>query len=65
MQYQEEGIDWKCKIDIKCQSKDGKVFLGDFHTSDSGRRHRDVLLEYHRAVVPFSRAVRPVRTLST
>ena len=54
MWNQEQGSDWKCKIDIKCQSKDGKVFLGDFHTSDSGRRHRDVLLEYHRAVVPFS-----------
>ena len=26
---------------------------------------RDVLFEYHRAVVPFCLAVRPVRTLST
>ena len=26
---------------------------------------RDVLFEYHRAVVPFGWAVRPVRSLST
>ena len=28
-------------------------------------RARDVLFEYHRAVVPFGWAVRPVRSLST
>ena len=27
--------------------------------------HRDVLFEYHRAVVPFSCAIIPVRSLST
>ena len=30
-----------------------------------GERYRDVLFEYHRAVVSFGWAVRPVRSLST